>query len=83
MSKLDFPFEEVVRSAEQKIEEGYTIFQKFTCVGCGQRLAMDVPNTFYETGGCDKCNVITNIKHNGCNYLAYARSNPMKIGERK
>jgi hypothetical protein len=36
--------------------------QEFICQNCGNRLAMDVPNTFSETGACDRCGSITNIE---------------------
>jgi hypothetical protein len=32
---------------------------------------MDVPNVFYKTGRCEECGHITNIKEDGCNYMAH------------
>ena len=70
MNESDHPFEEVVATAEGVIAKGGRVFQKYTCSGCGQRLAMDKPNVFYKTGECDKCGAVTDIEANGCNYLA-------------
>ena len=67
---LDYPFYDVAETAQKMIDDGFTIHQKFTCEHCGNRLTIDEPNRFYTTGKCDKCNKITDIKRNGCNYLA-------------
>jgi hypothetical protein len=65
----DFPFDEVCDTARRLAVEGHKVYQKFTCVGCGQRLTMDEPNHFYEEGTCDKCDAVTDIKKQGCNYM--------------
>lgn len=64
----DGPFEEVCREAERLTKDGYTVYQKFTCDGCGARLTMQEPGHFYEEGTCDNCPTITNIRLKGCNY---------------
>jgi len=69
----DYPFEDIVKAAEQVIADGGTVYQKFTCAGCGNRLTCDNPNTFTEMGTCDNCPAITNIKAQGCNYMAVYR----------
>lgn len=66
---IDFPFFEVVAEADRRIAMGATIYQKFTCAGCGARLTIETPNVFHRTGSCDGCNVITNIEQRGCNYM--------------
>lgn len=68
-------FYAVIAEAEQKVAESggaVQVFQKFTCGGCGRRLTMDVPNSFYKEGSCDNCHHITNIEQAGCNYLLIA-----------
>lgn len=73
----DFPFDDVCKKALELINSApgkIDVYQKYTCSGCGQRLTMDKPNTFYETGSCDKCDTITNIKEKGCNMMVHARS---------
>jgi hypothetical protein len=65
----DYPIEQCAEKAEQYIRNGARIYQKFTCEKCGQRLTMDEPNVFYETGDCDQCGHVTDIRKNGCNYM--------------
>jgi predicted RNA-binding Zn-ribbon protein involved in translation (DUF1610 family) len=67
--KLDFPFEEIADRVDGLIGEGATVYQKFTCVGCGQRLTMEEPNVLYTQGECDRCGAVTDLKAQGCNYL--------------
>jgi len=65
----DFPFDDVAKTAREWIEKGGTVYQKFTCDGCGKRLTIDEPNKFYTKGRCDSCPAITDIRAKGCNYL--------------
>lgn len=73
MTFKDYPFDECAKAAEKLVADGHTVHQKFTCNGCGTRLAINEPNVFHETGTCDRCNVVTNIKAKGCNYLVHMR----------
>jgi hypothetical protein len=68
--QLDHPFDDCAVGAEEVVKRGGTIFQKFSCRGCGNRLTMDVPNKFFTEGSCDQCGVVTNIRETGCNFLA-------------
>lgn len=65
----DFPFEAVVRKAAELMDQGFEVHQKFTCAGCGNRLTMAQKNTFFEQGTCDHCDVMTDIRRRGCNYM--------------
>ncbi len=65
----DYPFEDVVRTANWYISQGCTTYQKFTCAGCGARLTIDVPNIFHKKGKCDSCPRITDIYARGCNLM--------------
>jgi hypothetical protein len=67
---MNHPLDEVLATAEEVIARGGRVYQKFTCAGCGQRLAMTVPDTFYKTGECDTCGAVTNLEETGCNYIA-------------
>jgi hypothetical protein len=67
----DFPFDLMCEQAKRRVGEGMTIYQKFTCAGCGSRLTMDNPNILFETGSCDKCDTITDIRKHGCNFLVH------------
>lgn len=64
-----YPFDDVLKQADEAIEKGGTAYQQFTCKGCSNKLTMDVPNTFYTSGQCDKCGHITDIKADGCNLM--------------
>ena len=67
---LDFPFTACIEKAKKEVYPlGGQTLQKFTCAGCGQRLTIDVPNTWYEQGTCDRCKTTTNIKARGCNFM--------------
>jgi hypothetical protein len=72
----DYPYEEIAASMMEKAAEGFRVYQKFTCGKCGQRLTMPKPNAIYETGSCDKCGHVTNIRQSGCNYLLIAGMGP-------
>lgn len=70
MKYQDFPFDEVVRAANELASRGFQVHQKYTCDGCGERLTIEAPNTFHLQGICDKCpGVVTDIAKKGCNYL--------------
>lgn len=66
---MDHPFYEVAATAQANMEAGGTIYQKWTCRGCGQRLTMEVPNKFYKVGSCEECGAETDLVETGCNYL--------------
>jgi hypothetical protein len=72
----DFPFDEVVAKIQNLAASGAYCYQKFTCAGCGNRLTIDEPNVMYETGTCDNCPTVTNIKQRGCNFMLYMGPNP-------
>lgn len=67
----DYPFYEMVAKAAAVIESGGTVYQKFTCEKCHNRLAMDDANMFHKTGHCDKCGHITNLEVNGCGFMVF------------
>jgi len=64
----DFPFAEVSRKAAILSSQGHSLFQKFSCSGCGRRVIRKEPNIFLPTGKCDRCGGITDISRSGCNY---------------
>lgn len=70
----DYPFEDIAAAVDRLAAKGWQCFQKFTCEKCSNRLTMDEPNVLYETGTCDVCGHVSNIKANGCNYLVVGQN---------
>ena len=64
----DYPFEEMLKAAQAKIDKGVLVYQKFTCSGCGARLMIPEPNEFHGEADCEICGAWTNIREQGCNY---------------
>jgi hypothetical protein len=48
---------------------GASVFQQFTCSGCGTKQTMPESNIFYKKGECELCGAITDIEQDGCNYM--------------
>jgi hypothetical protein len=69
----DYPFYEVAKTAWEHVAKGRQVHQKFTCAKCQMRLTMATANQFFETGTCDHCGHVTNIKFQGCNYLVIGK----------
>ena len=68
-SQPDHPYFEVVEEARKLHAQGMTVFQKFTCTGCGTRLTVSQPNTFLVEAICCRCGTVTNIETRGCGYM--------------
>jgi hypothetical protein len=65
-----YPFEQVLKSADEVVEKGGTVYQQFNCAHCGAKQTMDVENTFFEAGTCEECGKETNIRKDGHNFMA-------------
>jgi hypothetical protein len=65
----NYPFYECVEAADKLIQRGALVYQKFTCSNCGVRQTMPDANVFYKKGLCEECKSVTDIEHDGCNYL--------------
>lgn len=76
MSQLNHPFYDVARSAQEKMKEGHSIHQKFTCGRCGARQTMAEPNKFFIKGQCEECGSETDLEASGCNYVLVTRVSP-------
>jgi hypothetical protein len=72
----DYPFEEIALAAEELIAQGHVVFIKWTCEGCGRRVAFDQPNVICRFGKCDECGHVTNVERRGGNYLVMFQSLP-------
>ena len=58
MTYKDYPFYEVAKQAEELVQKGGTVYQKFTCENCGSRQTMDEEYKFFTTGKCEECGFI-------------------------
>jgi hypothetical protein len=64
------PFDEVSANAKRKMEEGWTIYQQWNCHHCGVKQTMSDGNKFFTRGKCEECGEITDIRKDGCNFMA-------------
>lgn len=74
----DAPFHEIVNEVEGLIDQGATIFQKFTCLACRARQTMDRPNALFMRGKCDECGYITDLVAEGCGFMLVMSSDPLE-----
>lgn len=58
---MDKPVEEIAKLADAQIQNGFTIWQKWTCSHCGSRQTMDTPNLLYRSGICQECGELSTI----------------------
>jgi hypothetical protein len=61
----DKPIKVIAAMADEQIGKGFTIWQKWTCLHCGSRQTMDVPNVLYTSGKCQNCGVVSAISECG------------------
>lgn len=63
-------FDDVVDNAERKIADGWDVFQQWNCAHCGAKQTMPDKNKFYIGGKCEECGKVTDIRKDGCNFMA-------------
>ena len=61
----DFPINECREGASRILDEGGTIWQKWTCERCGSREMQKTPNIFFPFCEC-QCGHVTSVER--CNY---------------
>ena len=64
------PFYDVAKNMDEKITQGYTVYQQWNCEHCGAKQTMDVANVAYKLGDCEECGKRTDIEKNGMNFMA-------------
>jgi PHP family Zn ribbon phosphoesterase len=69
------PWDEVLANMHEQRRLGHDVYQQFLCEKCGTKLMMEAPNDIHETGTCDRCGHLTDIKKNGMNFMV-----ALKIG---
>ncbi len=77
----NFPLAVIAERCREAIARGGFILQKWTCVGCGQRITGGNVNVITERGHCQHCNTNTDITVHGCNYMLIQPSRPMTVAE--
>jgi hypothetical protein len=50
--------------------EGWIVHQQFNCAHCGVKQTMPDENVFHMLGRCEECGGVTDIKRDGCNFMA-------------
>ena len=74
----DYPLEECRRVADRLARAGCSIYQKWTCGKCGERVTANLANHWTEQGHHEEraddkpCGFVTDLRKTGCNYLATA-----------
>ncbi|HET7110244.1 MAG TPA: hypothetical protein VFI41_05195 [Gemmatimonadales bacterium] len=80
MTYYDGDLYTVAKEAEVHVQAGETVYQKWTCEACGERVTASNPNAFTTMGKHDECPVddghITDLRVKGCNYMAVRVSQP-------
>jgi hypothetical protein len=66
----DLPWDALLAQAQDTINSGATVYQKFTCAGCGARQTIESPNTFHRAGQCEECAHITDLVQKGGGFMA-------------
>jgi len=61
----DLPRAEAMRKAEEHARQGWTVYFKFTCANCDERVVLQDPNTLYEHGECCVCGQSTKLERVG------------------
>jgi hypothetical protein len=64
------PFRAAVANAEERMKDGWTVYQQWNCAHCEAKQTMPDENKFYLFGRCEECGEITNIERDGCNFMA-------------
>jgi hypothetical protein len=67
----DYPLHDIAQSVQRLINDGATVYQKFTCDKCGSRQTIEEPNRLFASGTCEACGHTTDIVKRGCNYMVH------------
>ena len=68
----DWSLAACIKKAAMYTEQGYDVFQKFSCEKCGQRNTSTESNSFPAVGKCE-CGHETDLQKRGCNYVIKRR----------
>jgi uncharacterized protein (DUF983 family) len=68
------PFNEVIKTAHERMTEGWDVHLQFNCAHCGTKQTFEEENYLSTTGKCEECGKITNLQSDGCNILIHRRA---------
>ena len=66
----DYPIEECAAACKKIIARGGTVYQKWTCENCGDRVTGNEPDKLFTHGHHEDCGHVTDIRKKGCSYIA-------------
>ena len=75
------PILEVAANAEQRMNQGWTVYQQWNCAHCGVKQTMPDENVFYTAGKCEECGGTTDIAKDGCNFMATKGATPSTLDD--
>jgi hypothetical protein len=55
-----------VSRGNEALARGFTVHQQFVCVHCDAEQTMGEPNVLYESGMCEECGKVTNLRERDC-----------------
>jgi hypothetical protein len=70
MKHKDYPLTECLEAMNKLVLKGATVYQKWTCERCGDRVTANNPNTITAHGHHEDCGHVTDLTIKGCNYTA-------------
>jgi hypothetical protein len=74
---IDYPLLECLETMNLLVLKGVTVYQKWTCEKCGDRVTANKPNTITRHGHHEECGHVTDLSVKGCNYMAIGPSDVM------
>ena len=72
----DHSFGSIIRAMAKHVANGHTVYLKWTCAGCGQRLGSEEPNAVHRYMKCEECGTVTDLAQKGAkpNYMLEMRN---------
>ena len=70
------PFDDVIANARERMLLGWTVHLQFNCANCGVKQTFAEENYLSESGRCEECGQITNLRTDGCNLMVMSGGKP-------
>lgn len=55
----DKPIDQILQIMDEQVRVGNTVYFKYTCEGCGERVVSDQPNSYHLEGYTCSCGHLT------------------------